>query len=803
MTPPKTISLEFLLWSQMFMVWSFVTYGVVADPLKGETTRLPRSRWMLLLACRCVLAAGFGYWLSRSLVLTASLLLMTLLQPLGRSYLRVRWVAEFEICSIVAFTVFSFAVIRTFHLSSQWGALSIVPSKLAALCVLPGTLWIVVRGGTYIVRGILRKSGTVNPSDIPRSQPTGSQVSIAVEEEGPVVIAASIEESLPATIDAVEYNRGRLIGNLERIVLTIVVAAGSYAALAFLVAAKGVVRSDRIRKEQRFHRVLSDWLSFECLGRSDRRHRAPFCVDSSMARSPVTTNPVARAFLTFTFSPPYHHGSPSMRSRSGVSPSLRLRGHRFGCRLPQERSSIPISFSLRTLPLVCNHDAGVLSQRHGHPQRRTSRIRSRSTSIHKGEQSNSRCGSQVGKQLVLDMRSEGEIFGLLSRDEQGSRPPRRYRHRRHSLLSRFRPSRCSAYISSNAEVSNYLLRTSVTRYMDRSLQELRTQTGLMGDTERLLYSLAVSDVARAPALLCRQETTIREAAQMAVEFKGHLRCSWWMPADRRIGIVTDRDFAEKVVARATPLELQVTEIMSAPVVAVEASERLFLALLAMVSRNIHHVLVTQQGRPTGVLTAHDLMVLQGKSPLNVVRFIDAQTNVQDLSSAQQRIAGLLPLLLREGAKASHVTRVVAEVNDRLIVKILQFAEARLGPPPATYCWVVLGSEGRREQTFKTDQDNALIFSRFRRPIPPPANTSPISRPSPRTLSQPAVIRSAPAITWQVIRAGVSRLRVWQNYFQQWISWSRTSRYGRRTLVFRHASRGRRLLALPDARRWDA
>jgi CBS domain-containing protein len=177
-----------------------------------------------------------------------------------------------------------------------------------------------------------------------------------------------------------------------------------------------------------------------------------------------------------------------------------------------------------------------------------------------------------------------------------------------------------------------------------------------------------------------------------------------------IGVVTDRDFAQKVVAQALPLDRKVTEVMTRPVVTVEASERLFRALLAMVSRNIHHVLVTQQGTPTGVLTAHDLMVLQGKSPLNLVRFIEAQTNVQDLAKANQRISGLLPLLLREGAKASHVTRVVAEVNDRLIVKILQFAGAKLGPPPVPYCWVVLGSEGRREQTFKTDQDNALIYA---------------------------------------------------------------------------------------------
>ena len=374
--------------------------------------------------------------------------------------------------------------------------------------------------------------------------------------------------------------------------------------------------------------------------------------------------------------------------------------------------------------------------------------------------------SQVGKQLVLDMRSEGEIFGLLS---VMSKDLARLDVTaiEDTLCYRIPAEQVQRLISSNAEVSNYLLRTSVTRYMDRSLQELRTQTGLMGDTERLLYSLAVSDVPGAPALLCRQETTIREAAQMLSSSKA--TCVFVVDASgSAIGIVTDRDFAEKVVARAMPLELRVTEIMSAPVVAVEASERLFLALLAMVSRNIHHVLVTQQGRPTGVLTAHDLMVLQGKSPLNVVRFIDAQTNVQDLSSAQQRIAGLLPLLLREGAKASHVTRVVAEVNDRLIVKILQFAEARLGPPPATYCWVVLGSEGRREQTFKTDQDNALVFSDSAdHPAAREyfANLAAFAQDALSTCGYPLCTGNYMASNprWR------QPLRVWLNYFQQWIT----------------------------------
>jgi CBS domain-containing protein len=120
--------------------------------------------------------------------------------------------------------------------------------------------------------------------------------------------------------------------------------------------------------------------------------------------------------------------------------------------------------------------------------------------------------------------------------------------------------------------------------------------------------------------------------------------------------------------------------------------------------------VTEEGKPQGVLTSHDLMLLQGKSPLSLARHLEQQQTLDDLAAAQKRIGDLLPLLMREGARASHITRVVAELNDRLIAKILELGEVKLGPSPVPYCWVVLGSEGRREQTFKTDQDNALIYA---------------------------------------------------------------------------------------------
>ena len=67
-------------------------------------------------------------------------------------------------------------------------------------------------------------------------------------------------------------------------------------------------------------------------------------------------------------------------------------------------------------------------------------------------------------------------------------------------------------------------------------------------------------------------------------------------------------------------------------------------------------------------------------------------------------------MLREGAKASNITRIVTEVNDHLERRILDIARKTFGPPPVPFCWIIYGSEGRREQTFKTDQDNAIIYA---------------------------------------------------------------------------------------------
>jgi CBS domain-containing protein len=67
-------------------------------------------------------------------------------------------------------------------------------------------------------------------------------------------------------------------------------------------------------------------------------------------------------------------------------------------------------------------------------------------------------------------------------------------------------------------------------------------------------------------------------------------------------------------------------------------------------------------------------------------------------------------LLAQGIGAENLTQVIAALNDRLTQRILDVTAPRYDLSGITMAWIALGSEGRYEQTFSTDQDNALIFA---------------------------------------------------------------------------------------------
>ncbi len=252
MTSAKTITPELLLWAEVFLLAMITSYGMAADPLKEEAQEFRWRAWSAWLALRLVLVGVVSYSLARSLILSALMIFMSLLQPLLRSRLAVKWVAEFESFWMLALIILPILYIRHAHLFSHWHATILNEARTGAVCLTVATLLFIIRGGTYIVRGILRKAGTL-PSQ--KDAIVAEIAAVAAAAARPDLAAIEAEftaREIELSIDIKELNRGRLIGNLERIVLTLVVAAGSYSALGFLIAAKGLVRFEEFEKSREF-----------------------------------------------------------------------------------------------------------------------------------------------------------------------------------------------------------------------------------------------------------------------------------------------------------------------------------------------------------------------------------------------------------------------------------------------------------------------------------------------------------------------------------------------------------------------
>jgi CBS domain-containing protein len=89
--------------------------------------------------------------------------------------------------------------------------------------------------------------------------------------------------------------------------------------------------------------------------------------------------------------------------------------------------------------------------------------------------------------------------------------------------------------------------------------------------------------------------------------------------------------------------------------------------------------------------------------------LDAPGSVEDIVALAPRVRGCLHELVGGGLDGVAATRLIALYNDRLTVRIIASLARRHRLPPVAWCWLALGSEGRHEQTFVTDQDNGLIF----------------------------------------------------------------------------------------------
>ena len=226
--------------------------------------------------------------------------------------------------------------------------------------------------------------------------------------------------------------------------------------------------------------------------------------------------------------------------------------------------------------------------------------------------------------------------------------------------------------------------------------------------EQQSMNSSLAAIIRRDPVTCSPQSTIRQALQM-MEDQG-VGAMVAVADAVPLGILTLHDVLSRVALAQTDLNLPVINIMSTRLTTLPPHAQAHEAALAMAKQGIRHVLVTDNGRLTGVVSEKDLFTLQRVGLSQISTAIRHAATVALLAQCARDIQQLARNMLAQGVAAEHLTQIITTLNDLLTTRII---ELELHDSPAgriEFCWLALGSEGRFEQTLNTDQDNGIIFA---------------------------------------------------------------------------------------------
>ncbi len=228
-------------------------------------------------------------------------------------------------------------------------------------------------------------------------------------------------------------------------------------------------------------------------------------------------------------------------------------------------------------------------------------------------------------------------------------------------------------------------------------------------TEQQSMEHPLSSVVRREPVSCPPT----EPIQSVLETMHRLGIGSMVVADgggKPLGIFTLHDVLSRVALAQRNLADPVSTVMSTGLVTLPSHATAYDAAIAMVRRGIRHILVMEGNRLVGVVSEKDLFSLQRISMRQLSSAIQSAESLDALAQFSRDIHQLANNMLAQGIGAEQLTQFIASLNDVLTQRIidLEFSGEDLGG--TRFCWMALGSEGRLEQTFSTDQDNGIIFT---------------------------------------------------------------------------------------------
>jgi CBS domain-containing protein len=220
---------------------------------------------------------------------------------------------------------------------------------------------------------------------------------------------------------------------------------------------------------------------------------------------------------------------------------------------------------------------------------------------------------------------------------------------------------------------------------------------------------ALGQLMKRPPVACLPGESVRRAIQTMRDLA--IGSMVVVSPDRiPIGILTLRDIADRVVLESGVVDGPIDRVMTPHPVTLPVTETAYRAALTMIRHGVRHIVLVEGGRLVGIVSERDLFGLQSSSVRELSAAIKGAVDLDAIERFGRDINGLARKMFEQGVAIAALTAFVAALNDLLTERVVQLEFAQSAVANLRCCWILMGSEGRSEQTFATDQDNGIIFA---------------------------------------------------------------------------------------------
>ncbi len=232
------------------------------------------------------------------------------------------------------------------------------------------------------------------------------------------------------------------------------------------------------------------------------------------------------------------------------------------------------------------------------------------------------------------------------------------------------------------------------------------------------FKKRLSEIMSSPVATCAPDTPVREIAmQMAQKGVGAiLVCD----STRKLtGIITERDLVFKVLAREA-VDCQsstATDVMTPTPATMTPETYMFEATTFMAGHKIKHMPILDRGEIVGIITLQDLMKYRSQKSMLLVGSVREAQSIRELATARGEIVKVAKALTSETRSPIEILEILSYIHHCILrrgyeIILEEMKQQGQTPPDINFCFIIMGSGGRKEMLLGPDQDNGFIYENF-------------------------------------------------------------------------------------------